>query len=344
MKRLQLVLFAVSLVSPAYAASTLFSNSSTGEVGIGTTSPAGTLDVEGGSAAASTNGTPINLEAQSAGSGNQNGGNIILMPGAATGTGTPGYVGIGTTTPGQELEVHGSSRFGGNVASYATTYISNGGLNTSVDTGNFIIWTNAGNTGYEVSIGQAVPGGGSIGHDMVFSTAYNTTWAEKMRLTYAGNFGIGNTSPSYLLHVGSSSASGVVAELQNSSGACTHSLGASTETVSCSSDMRLKDDIGDSESGLPWLDDMRIRDFTIKATGERKTGVIAQEIMHSHPDMVHENDEGYYSVDEPNPWKIIKAVQELKDENDNLKLNHDNQAKTIDELRREFEICKEAHP
>jgi hypothetical protein len=63
-----------------------------GNVGIGTTSPAGTLDVEGGTAAASTNGTSINLVAQSAGTGNQNGGSLNLTPGAASGTGTPGYV------------------------------------------------------------------------------------------------------------------------------------------------------------------------------------------------------------------------------------------------------------
>lgn len=76
-----------------------------GYVGIGTTSPAGTFDVEGGTAAASTNGTPVNVVAQNAGSGNQNGGNIILIPGAATGTGSPGRVGIGTTSPGVSLDV-----------------------------------------------------------------------------------------------------------------------------------------------------------------------------------------------------------------------------------------------
>lgn len=78
-----------------------------GNVGIGTSSPAGTLDVEGGTAAASTNGSPINLVAQSAGTGNQNGGNIILTPGTATGTGTAGAVGIGTTTPANPLSVNG---------------------------------------------------------------------------------------------------------------------------------------------------------------------------------------------------------------------------------------------
>ncbi len=80
-----------------------------GNVGIGTASPAGTLDVEGGTAAANTNGTPINIVAQNGGTGgNQSGGNIILTPGMNTGTGTPGNVGIGTTNPGAALEVNGS--------------------------------------------------------------------------------------------------------------------------------------------------------------------------------------------------------------------------------------------
>lgn len=64
----------------------------TGKVGIGTTAPAGIIDVRGGTASAATNGTHINLLAQNAGTGNQNGGNIILTPGTATGTGTAGSV------------------------------------------------------------------------------------------------------------------------------------------------------------------------------------------------------------------------------------------------------------
>ena len=84
-----------------------------GSVGIGTTSPAGTLDVEGGNAAASTNGTPIDLVAQSAGTGNQNGGNIILTSGVATGTGTAGNVGIGSTAPVEKLDVAGTIKVAG---------------------------------------------------------------------------------------------------------------------------------------------------------------------------------------------------------------------------------------
>jgi hypothetical protein len=90
---------------------------------------------------------------------------------------------------------------------------------------------------------------------------------------------------------------------------------------------------------LPWIDDMRIRDFTIKASSRRETGVIAQEIQQTHPDMVHENPEGdltvehpnrFLTVDQPNPWMLVKAIQELKANND--------------QLRRDFDAYKEAHP
>lgn len=84
-------------------------------VGIGTSQPAGMLDVEGGTAVAAIPGAPIQLVAQNGGSGSSgyaggnitltagnaggttaaNGGNIILTPGTPVSTGTTGYVGIG---------------------------------------------------------------------------------------------------------------------------------------------------------------------------------------------------------------------------------------------------------
>ncbi len=69
-----------------------------GYVGLNTTSPSGLLDVEGGTAASATSGTNITLNAQNAGSGNQNGGSIILNPGNGTGTGTPGALVTSLTT------------------------------------------------------------------------------------------------------------------------------------------------------------------------------------------------------------------------------------------------------
>jgi hypothetical protein len=94
-----------------------------GNVGIGTTSPAGTLDVRGGTAA-SGNGVGIDLYAQNGqASGNTDGGNIILMPGAANGTGTPGRVGIGTASPAHALDVAGDGNFSGAVYANGHAYV-----------------------------------------------------------------------------------------------------------------------------------------------------------------------------------------------------------------------------
>lgn len=98
-----------------------------GNVGIGTTSPAGTLDVRGGTAS-SGNGVGISLYAQSGqASGNTDGGNIILMPGAANGAGTAGRVGIGTASPAHALDVAGDGHFSGalTVAPVAPTILAN---------------------------------------------------------------------------------------------------------------------------------------------------------------------------------------------------------------------------
>jgi hypothetical protein len=73
-------------------------------VGIGTASPTGRLHVVGGTAAAATNGAPVTIIAQNAGTGNQNGGNIVLTPGALSGIGSAGVADLsGPTGTGLKL-------------------------------------------------------------------------------------------------------------------------------------------------------------------------------------------------------------------------------------------------
>jgi hypothetical protein len=70
---------------------------------------------------------------------------------------------------------------------------------------------------------------------------------------------------------------------------------------------RLKDDIEDAPPALPQLVDMRIRTYTVKASGEHRTGVIAQEMLWKHADMVHMGAEGLYGVEAPNVWLLVKG-------------------------------------
>ena len=129
---------------------------STGNVGIGTASPAGILDVRGGTAT-SGNGTSINMYAQNGfGTGNTNGGNIILMPGTANGSGTTGNVGIGTTNPTVPLQVNTASSLAG-------------GLGTNGGTSSYGDWSNS--TGYVFnSISIYAPNGGIAGNQ-IYSTS-----------------------------------------------------------------------------------------------------------------------------------------------------------------------------
>lgn len=107
-----------------------------------------------------------------------------------------GNVGIGTPSPSSPLEirsastqVHVSSLDGGQV------YLQAG---TSGNATNLQILTDQSST-VGVSIGNALPGY-PVTNDLVFGTLAGS-WAERMRITAAGNVGIGTANPSHPLDV-----------------------------------------------------------------------------------------------------------------------------------------------
>lgn len=134
----------------------------------------------------------------------------------------------------------------------------------------------------------------------------------------AGNVGIGTNAPEVNLHV-NSTADGTVLRLQDADGTCDHDPEAGLEIVSCSSDERLKKDITDAKDILPDLLKLRIRDYTVISSGNKITGVIAQEVKEVFPSMVHEGANGFYTVEQPSPWLLLKGIQELAIENSKMK-------------------------
>jgi hypothetical protein len=103
-----------------------------------------------------------------------------------------------------------------------------------------------------------------------------------------------------------------ILSLDNGAARCALVPTAGALTSRCTSDARLKTDVTASRPALPYLDSFAIRDYTMLADGSRQTGVVAQEIAATHPDMVHAGADGALAVDSINPWLLVKAIQELE--------------------------------
>lgn len=100
--------------------------------------------------------------------------------------------------------------------------------------------------------------------------------------------------------------------LAGSGGDCGLAPTAASLTWRCSAGTRQATDIRDARPALPAIDGLRIRDYQLENDRTRQVGVLAQEVVRTHPDMVHTAPDGTLSVDTLNPWVLVKAIQELE--------------------------------
>ena len=90
--------------------------------------------------------------------------------------------------------------------------------------------------------------------------------------------------------------------------------------ITAYSDSRLKSDVETIPDALAKVAKMRGVNFTMKDTGARSTGVIAQELQAVIPEAVHTNDDGYLSVAYGNlVGVLIEAINTLSEEVEHLK-------------------------
>lgn len=326
--------------SAANSPTTAVTVASSGNVGIGTTAPTSTLQVQGSLAVQPDPTSQLSYAYNSTGSisslqiatpiTNANS-NTILSAYRGDVTRSHLVLGVNTAVGGSGNDPTLTS-YGGNfstglylhMASNRTypnsdfyNYVSIGTTSNASSSDLFTI-RQSGNVGIgTTSPGDklAVNGGVVVGTSTSYAGGTNAAPASGMIVQ--GNVGIGTTLPIAMLHVGSASAVGVIADLQNTAGYCTLNPSSNALISTCSSDIRLKTHIRDAGDVLGWIGGLRLREFDLKVTGEHRMGVIAQEVQETHPEMVSMGSNGFYQVEIPDAWKLVKAIQELKAQNDN---------------------------
>lgn len=219
-----------------------------------------------------------------------------------------GNVGIGTVSPAYALDVNGIIR-GGVGGSGDVLLIGNDSKLTDINVPNTAgLYGNQNATVASLKLGSS---GGTISG-------------------YSGNVGVGVTTPSYRLQ-----SSGPVA-----------GAGAYVNT----SDGRLKTDVHDLDDGTDTVMRLRPVSFHWKEQNEdwqkgRKLGLIAQEAEKVLPEIVSTADDDMRTKSIAYGDLIpvlVKAVQELKAANDNLRSELKAANDNYDDLRREVDALKSA--
>jgi hypothetical protein len=189
-------------------------------------------------------------------------------------------IGIGTNSPTSKLDIRDSAALSAQIVS------TGGGASISIqsastDTSRVYLGDSA-----DFNVGYISYNHPSDSLSIVVNTA------ERLRITSAGSVGIGTASPTEKLEV-----NGNIKAIDFNS----------------TSDIRLKSDIVRIDNALNKVEQLSGYTFTYNETGQRSTGVIAQEVQKVLPEAVAGND--VLSVSYGNMvGLLIESIKELKAE------------------------------
>jgi hypothetical protein len=316
-----------------------------GNVGIGTTSPARTLQVEVGSTAqggqnwSHSNGTVfarlgivnpgVNNNTEF-GSASNNDLVLLTVNAEKMRITAAGNVGIGTTAPDEKLHVDGSTLITYNNSFQSTNSVGNKAMLARVSPTSGIVnyaeYATATNlNGFVIGSDDARVKGNITGDSLEFITNTST----RMTVLSSGNVGINTTVPGSTLHVVGdvliqTGALGVGVNPDPTDGR----IDAGNDIVAfSSSDKRLKENITPIANALEKVRSLTGVEFdwkeeTKKAHGHsgRDTGVIAQEVQAIMPTAVRTNNTGYLAVRyEKLIGLLIEGMKEQQAQIDELK-------------------------
>jgi len=286
-------LFVVASSTSSYATNTAFLIDKNGNVGIGLSNPSYVLDVAGlGHFTGLVD--AANFVATSSSATSTFAGGFSVAGTAGLTVLQNGKVGIGTTAPGDALQV------AGNITSGSTSGGADGGIlnlatKDSSTSGEVRFWQGG---SVIAKIFSTMPGGNS-GSLSFLTSSPNHAPATRMFIDNIGQVGIGLSNPSYLLHVSSTTNAAAVAAFTNSNGTCR--INPTTTSLDCSSDSRLKKDVTDLSSADSLSKLTALQPVAYHWNGETSSdpthfGLIAQAVEPIFPELVSTDANGYKSI------------------------------------------------
>ena len=328
---------------------------SSGNVGIGTSSPSELLTVNDGNLLVSNTDTPAKVflkdsRTTSNSEISQRSDGRLSLAAVAGSYGTTGIeilqggnVGIGTASPLASLHIIKAGLVNqfrvSNTASDATTkygaIVGSHYTNAEEPITGMLMTSSSSVTGGSVSIGGGISSANAVNNILFYTAANNTTLtgSERMRIDSSGNLLVGTTvGYGGLINVPVTTTDEAMVTQSDSTSASTHlhfrnpngfvgsiSTNGSATAYNTSSDARLKDVTGEAR-GLEVITKLNPVAYNWKADGKADEGLIAQEVKEIVPNAVSGSEDEHYQMDYSKlVTPLVKAVQELEQQVTKLK-------------------------